>query len=177
MLPFPIVQIAWFVRDSQVAARQMTERFGAGPFFFVPRIELSSGEVRGRPQKFLHSSAYGQWGSLMMELVQQDEEGPSPFRMMYAPGEQGVHHMAMRVDSMEEAYAECDRLGLPIAARAVTLAGTEFAFIDTVSQMGHMLEIYEKSDQLLKFYEMVRHASVGWDGSDPVRSLGQESSE
>ncbi len=172
MLPYPVVQIAYFVPDSQVAALQMVERFGAGPFFFIPRIELSAGEVQGKSQKFLHSSAYGQWGNVMMELVQQDEEGPSPFRMMYQPGEQGVHHMAMMVDSMQVTYAECERLGLDIAAKAVTLTGTEFAFIDTVAQMGHMIEIYEKSEGLLGFYEMVREASVDWDGSDPVRSIG-----
>lgn len=172
MLPFPVVQIAYFVPDSQVAALQMVERFGAGPFFFIPRIELSSGEVEGKPQKFLHSSAYGQWGNVMMELVQQDEEGPSPFRMMYASGEQGIHHTAMMVDSMEQTYSDCEKLGLSIAAKAFTLTGTEFAFVDTVKQMGHMIEIYEKSEGLLGFYEMVREASVGWDGSDPIRSLG-----
>lgn len=172
MLPFPVVQIAYFVNDSQAAAHEMAERFGAGPFFFIPRIELSSGEVQGQPQKFLHSSAYGQWGDVMMELVQQDEEGPSPFRMMYQPGEEGIHHTAMMVDSMEETYARCEQLGLPIAARAFTLTGTEFAFVDTVRQMGHMIEIYEKNEGLLGFYDMVRQASVNWDGSDPVRSLG-----
>ncbi|MBO6555556.1 MAG: VOC family protein [Pseudomonadales bacterium] len=171
MLPYPVVQIAYFVNDSQASALEMVKRFGAGPFFFVPRIELSAGEVQGKPQKFLHSSAYGQWGNVMMELVQQDEEGPSPFRMMYAPGEEGIHHTAMMVDSMEETYAECEGLGLSIASKAFSLTGTEFAFIDTVQQMGHMIEIYEKDERLLGFYEMIRSASVGWDGSDPVRSL------
>ena len=171
MLTYPIVQIAWFVEDARRAAEQMARRFGAGPFFFVPRIELAWSEVRGQPQKFLHSSAYGQWGNLMMELVQQDEEGPSPFRDMYAPGEEGIHHLAMVVDSISDAYAECHRLGLDIAAKAMTLVGTEFAFVDLVRQQGHMLEIYEKSDILTGFYDMIRTASVGWDGNTPVRSL------
>ena len=58
------------------------------------------------------------------------------------------------------------------APKAATLTGTEFAFIDRIAEQGHMIEIYEKSDQLTGFYDMVRQASVGWDGSDPVRSLG-----
>ena len=108
----------------------------------------------------------------MMELVQQDEEGPSPFRDMYAPGEEGIHHVAMMVDSLSAAYAEAERLGYGIAAKAETLTGTEFAFIDTVAAMGHMVEIYERSPTLEGFYDMVRQAAEGWDGADPVRRLG-----
>ncbi len=172
MLNFPVVQIAYFVTDSEQAARRAVSRFGAGPFFLAERIELAWGEHRGRAQKFLHTSAYGQWGNVMMELVQQDEEGPSPFRDMYAPGEEGIHHVAMMVDSLAGAYQETQRLGYDIAAKAETLTGTEFAFVDAVADMGHMVEIYERSEALEGFYAMVRQAAAGWDGSDPVRRLG-----
>jgi len=172
MLSDPIVQVAYFVPDARVAAREMARRFGAGPFFFVSRIELAWGEHRGRTQTFVHSSAYGQWGELMMELVQQDDEGPSPFRDMYAAGEQGLHHVATMVDSLPATYEHYAALGFELAARAATPTGTEFAFVDTVAALGHMIEVYERSPELLGFYEFVRAAAVGWDGSDPVRSLG-----
>ena len=172
MLDNPVVQIAYFVSDAESSAVDAARRLGAGPFFVNQRIELAWGEHRGKPQKFLHTSAYGQWGSVMMELVQQDEEGPSPFRDLYAPGEQGVHHVAQMVDSMQDTYQYCAQAGIEVAARAETLTGTEFAFIDTVTPLGHMIEIYEKNEQLNGFYEMVRSASLGWDGSEPVRYLG-----
>lgn len=172
MLNFPIVQIAYFVNDARVAAVHMASRYGAGPFFLAEKIELSWGEHRGKSQKFLHTSAYGQWGNMMIELVQQDEEGPSPFRDMYQPGEEGIHHVAMMVDSMRACYDYCQSERIEIAARASTMTGTEFAFVDTVAAMGHMTEIYEKTDQLMGFYDMVRRASVNWDGGEVVRSLG-----
>ena len=171
MLNHPVVQLAYFVGDSERAAAAMAERFGAGPFFLIERIELAWGEHRGSPRKFLHTSAYGQWGPLMMELVQQDEEGPSPFRDLYQPGEEGLHHAAMMVDSLPETYRYCRENNLEIAAKAQTLTGTEFAFVDTVASLGHMIEIYEKSGELVRFYEFVKTASTGWDGSDPVRRL------
>ncbi len=173
MLNFPIVQTAYFVEDSRAAAIAMARRYGAGPFFLIERIELAWGEHRGRPQNFLHTSAYGQWGPVMMELVQQDEEGPSPFRDMFQPGECGLHHVAMMIDSLEDTYRYCADSGLAIAAKAETLTGTEFAFVDTVATLGHMIEIYETSDQLVGFYDFVRSASERWDGSDPVRSLAR----
>ncbi|SVC58497.1 uncharacterized protein METZ01_LOCUS311351, partial [marine metagenome] len=93
-LNYPVVQIAYFVNDSVVKAQKMAAQHGAGPFFLIEKIELAWGVHRGKEQKFLHTSAFGQWGNVMLELVQQDLEGPSPFRDMYAPGEEGIHHMA-----------------------------------------------------------------------------------
>ena len=165
----PVVQIAYFVPDARSAARRMVALHNAGPFHVIDEIELAWGEVRGEPCDFLHTSAYGQWGPVMMELVQQDREGPSPFREMYPPGRFGLHHMAVMVDDFQAALRRVRDANLVLAARAKTLTGTEFAFVDTVGELGHMIEIYEATPALREFYESVRRSAEGWDGSDPVR--------
>lgn len=171
MTPFgPIVQIAYFVDDAREAALRMSATMGAGPFYVIDRIELAWGELRGEPCPFVHTSAYGQWGSIMMELVQQDVEGPSPFREMYAPGETGLHHVAVIVDDLQVAYQTCSDTGFELASKAETTTGTEFAFVDAVDSLGHMIEIYEGDDRLLGFYDFIAAKANGWDGTDPVRS-------
>jgi hypothetical protein len=35
-----------------------------------------------------------------------------------------------------------------------------------------MLELYEPTPQLTKFYAMVEEAAQGWDGTDLIRELG-----
>ena len=172
MLTRPIVQVAYFVSDVRAAARQMHRRFGAGPFFVADRIDLAWGSHRGEPREFLHSSAYGQWGDVMMELVQQDEEGPSPFRDLYGPGEEGIHHVATIVDSLDQTCEHYAGLGFELAARAETRTGVEFAFVDTAAVLGHMVEIYEGVDAIRDFYDYVRAAAGGWDGRNPVRAIG-----
>jgi hypothetical protein len=165
------VQVAYFVTDVRQAAPAMHALTGAGPFFVVDDIELEWGEHRGKPCKFVHSSAYGQWGDLMMELVQQDSDGPSPFRDLYAPGEEGLHHVACFVDSIDDAIARFANLGYPLAARARATLGTEFAFIDTSEALGHMIEIYVADDKLSGFYEFVKAAAEDWDGDNLLRKL------
>lgn len=167
----PVVQVAYFVPDAREAARRMVGLHGAGPFHVIDRIELEWGEVRGQRCDFLHTSAYGQWGDVMMELVQQDREGPSPFREMYPPGEFGLHHMAVMVDDLPATYERVAAAGFELAARAETTTGTEFAFVDTVDEFGHMVEVYEATRGLRAFYELVRHSAEQWDGSDPIRTL------
>lgn len=173
MIPeFDIVQVAYFVTDIRAEAAKMHAAFGAGPFFVVENIELDWAEHRGAPCNYVHSSAYGQWGDVMMELVQQESEGPSPFRDLYAPGETGLHHVATMVDSLPEAYAHFDAAGIPLATRSMTRTGTEFSFLDATQHLGHFIEVYERNETLLGFYDMVRRASIDWNGNDPVRTLG-----
>ena len=79
--------------------------------------------------------------------------------------------MASFVSSLDETIEAYRSAGHPLAARALTKGGTtEFAFIDTSAQMGHMLEIYERTEALAGFYDFVRNAAIDWDGHDPVRS-------
>ena len=172
MLPlYKPVQIAYFVSDIRDAAKKFSAMTGAGPFYVIDNIELDWGEHRNSPCEFVHSSAYGQWGDLMVEMVQQDSEGPSPFRDLYAPGEEGVHHVACFVSSVEDTLIEYEQLGYPVAARAKAKVGTEFAFIDTSKLLGHMVEIYVRNEALAGFYSLVEEVSVGWDGCEILRSL------
>jgi catechol 2,3-dioxygenase-like lactoylglutathione lyase family enzyme len=167
----PPAQIAYFVTDIEASAREMGQRFGAGPFYLIRRIELASALHRERSCRFVHSSAYGQWGGVMLELVQQDEEGPSPFRDLFAPGQQGLHHLAFFVPDLQSAIHAHARNGMPLATRATTTGGTEFAFVDASATLGHMIELYEPTPALNGFYRQVREASIGWNGDDPVRWL------
>lgn len=170
MLPdYPVAQVAYFVSDIEAAAKSMHTAFGAGPFFVVNNIELSHSTHRGEDCLFVHSSAYGQWGGVMMELVQQESIGPSPFRDLYAPGESGLHHLATIVPDQAQAYADYQQSGFEVATIAVTKGGTEFAFIDALETLGHFIEVYEESEGLLGFYNMVRDASIDWQGADLLR--------
>jgi hypothetical protein len=173
-LPIPLGpprQLAYCVDDADAAAAEWAARFGAGPFFVRRHIPVSDVVVRGRPGHFDHTSAYGQWGSMMVELVQQHDDAPSAVRDMYQPGQTGLHHVAHIVDDLAAAEAALEAAGIEQAQSA--MAGTtRFVFHDARPQLGYMLELYQTSPGLIGFYAMVAAAADGWDGSDPVRILG-----
>jgi hypothetical protein len=169
----PPRQIAYFVPDIRAAAMAHHRRFGSGPFFVIEHIALSRSEHRGMAQPLDHSSAYGQWGTQMVEFVQQHNPEPSAYHDLYPHGSggAGLHHIACFVESLEAAIAECAAAGMPLAHYAETATGTEFAFVDATASLGHMLELYEPSPGLTGFYAMVAGAAHGWDGEDPIRTL------
>ena len=129
-------------------------------------IDVHNVRVRGEPATFDHSSAYGQWGAVMVELIQQHDPGPDP-----VVGTSGIHHVASFVDDFEVASATLAADGFPSRLKASTSGGQAFAFHDARPTLGHLLEIYERTDRLAGFYSMMRDASLAWTGNDPVRTL------
>lgn len=103
----------------------------------------------------------------MLELVQQDSEGDSPFREMYSPGEEGIHHVAIMVDSLPDTYDYYKAQGYEIALTAKTESGTEFGFIDATKDLGHMIEVYERTEALSSFYTYIKAAAVNPDPEQP----------
>ncbi len=111
------VQIAYAVPDAAAAAAEWAATYGAGPFFVRPHITVTNVRYRGRPAEFDHTSAYGQWGGIMVELVQDHGAGPSAVRDMYAPEESGLHHLAFFVD----VHPYLDRFAADVAILDVSL--------------------------------------------------------
>jgi hypothetical protein len=170
MLPFS--QIAYFVEDIRAAALAHHRAFGSGPFFVAEHIPLVRSEHRGIARPLDHSSAYGQWGAVMVEFVQQNNAGPSAYRDVFSEGSPGgLHHVALFVPDLDGAIGHCLERGWPLAQLAETESGIAFAFIDARAALGHMLELYEPSDMLTGFYAMVDQAARDWDGGDPLRDL------
>jgi catechol 2,3-dioxygenase-like lactoylglutathione lyase family enzyme len=147
----PPVQIAYAVADVHAGAKRWQTSFGAGPFIISEHIALASARVGGEergPLGFDHSSAYGQWGEVMVELV---HEHTAPIGATT-----GLHHVAFFVDDIGATSSALTAAGWPEALWATTGTGTAFAMHDARNDLGHLIELYEPSAGLLAFYAKVK---------------------
>ena len=167
---FKPVQIAYHVSDPEMEARRCATQFGWGPFFLMEHIPLSECRYRGQAARFDHTSAYGQAGEMMIELICQSDDSPSVLRDLFRAEERGIHHVACFVPSLPAALSEFAARGVTVALEAAT-NGVRFAMVDTSQTLGHMLELYEPVPALERFYKYVRRAAEGWSGNEPVRRL------
>jgi hypothetical protein len=169
----PIRQIAYFVPDVRAAARQHHTLHGSGPFLVADHIPLRRSLHRGIERPLDHSSAYGQWGSVMVEFVQQNNPGPSAFHDLYpeGSGHGGIHHIAIFVNDLDATLASYARTGRETALYAEMRDGFAFAMVDTVVDFGHMTELYRPLPQLTAFYERVAEAARTFDGTDLIRPI------
>jgi hypothetical protein len=75
------------------------------------------------------------------------------------------------VPDLRAALLAYEEQGYAVALDARTCTGVDFAMVDLTAALGHMLELYEPSTDLLRFYAHVRRSAEGWDGERPVRRL------
>ena len=169
--PLPVRQIAYFVQDAATSARRHAALFGSGPYYLAERIPLGACRHRGREMMLDHTSAYGQWGDVMIEFVQQNDAAPSPFHDLYADGREGLHHLALFVDDLAAETARWQAQGFPEAFYGQTTSGVAFAMIDVVPLYGHMLELYTPTQPLVALYTMVREAAASFYGGELLRTL------
>ena len=169
----PIRQIAYFGPDVRAAAIHHSQVYGSGPFFVAEHIPLRRALHRGVERTLDHTSAYGQWGPIMVEFVQQNNPGPSAFHDVYpeGSGRSGIHHVALFVDDIHAAIAEHNAEGQETALYAEMNDGFAFAMIDARAALGHMIELYQPVPSLTGFYDMVAAAAKKFDGRDPVRTI------
>lgn len=108
MIGLPVRQLAYFVPDVRDAALAHHEMFGSGPYFVADNIPLRASVHRSESRLLDHSSAYGQWGTVMIEFVQQNTPGPSAFHDIYpeGSGRYGFHHVALFVDDVDAACVD-----------------------------------------------------------------------
>jgi len=167
------VQLAYFVEDVREAALHHSKTFGSGPYFVADNIQFSQCIHRGRPSEWDHSAAFGQWGDIMVEFMQQNRPGPSALRDVFpeGSGRYGVHHMAYFVDDPRSAAEEWNAAGCPTALHATLANGIELYQVDATARFGHMIELYAPTETLRSVYDFIRTASIGFDGNDPVRTI------
>jgi hypothetical protein len=163
-----IVQIAYAVDDVRAAARSFAARVGAGPFFVRHHDLPRHVDHRGEPGHFDHSSAYGQWGTVQLELVQVHRAEPASLAEI-VQRTTGIHHVATFVASIDDEQRRLIAQGWPPVMTAETASGLRYAFHDARHQLGHLLEVYEPSRGVLDLYAMVAAAAQGWTGDAPVR--------
>lgn len=169
----PIWQIAYFGPDARAAAAHHSQVYGSGPFFVADHIPLRRAVHRGVERTLDHTSAYGQWGPIMVEFVQQNNPGPSAFHDVYpeGSGRSGIHHVALFVDDIHAAIVAHNAQGQETALYAEMNDGFAFAMIDARATLGHMIELYQPVPSLTGFYDMVAAAAKKFDGSNPVRTI------
>ena len=165
----PPKQIAYAVPDAFEAAQRWTKDFGAGPFFISEHIPVTDVIYRGTPSTFDHTSAYGQWGDIMVELVQDHGTGPSVVRDLYDADESGLHHLAYFVEDIDLTTRSLIDLGFELGMTAKA-GPTNFNMIDATELLGHFIELYEPNESLIGFYTRVKKASINWNGEKPVRT-------
>lgn len=171
MQRLPIHHVGYYVADLDTAVAHAVATFGMGPFFRMDHAVFDSVTYAGEPAAYDHSSAFGQWGDIRVELTVAHACQPAGFflRMVTKPGTVG--HVGILVDDVQEASAHLCAQGMEHYSTGVI--GPVVAYWhDATATLGHSIELLQRGPEIEGMYRALRAAADGWDGvTDPIRPM------
>jgi catechol 2,3-dioxygenase-like lactoylglutathione lyase family enzyme len=168
-----IRQNGYVVRDIDAALKHWTEVLGVGPFFYFDRVPVEDFRYRGESSDLAVSIALANSGPLQIELIQQRNDAPSMYRDFLAAGHEGLQHVACWTRDFDADLARLEALGYRVGQSGCIGASGRFVYFETQAHPGTVVELSEISGPKGRFFQHIADAAGSWDGSEPIRRLGE----
>jgi len=148
---------------------------GVGPFFRLDALKTNYFRIYGVDVVTHLDLAIAHSGDLQIELVCQRDEAPTPYRDFLLAHGSGLQHLGMystRFDEDTERYRAAGfRQVIEGETHVDESTAIRFCYFSPGFQPGTLIEVADASGVMAEFNEIVRQASLDWDGSNPIRTF------
>ncbi|MGC1458395.1 MAG: VOC family protein [Steroidobacteraceae bacterium] len=166
-----VIQMAYIVADLRAAIEHWTRTLRVGPWFVLEHVTGENPVYRGQPSRAEVALAMTFAGHMNIELLQTTNDAPSVYREMIERRGYGFHHWGVATWDFDAAVAQYESAGYALAFRAAVPSGGRVGFMDTTGVLPGYTELIELGGAFEEVFGRFYHASVAWDGNDPVRSF------
>lgn len=166
-----IRQLGYVVHDIEAAMDYWSRKLGVGPWFYNPQVPIRNYQYEGETYEPHNSVALANSGFVQVELIQVRNDVPSMYRDFLSQGRTGLQHVAYWTEDYDADLARVTAEGFrPVMSGEVGERG-RFVYFDTEYHPGTVIELSEVAGPKGRLFDLIRNASEGWDGSDPVRDF------
>ena len=168
----PVMQIAFVPRDFDAAIAHWTQVMGVGPFFLIENIALEGQRYLGEPSEAVFSIAIAYWGELQIELIRPENDAPGLYTGRHGEGGDVLHHTCILTDDIAAARTIAAASGATLLVEARVGDDGAVFYADTGGGPGSIVEVLQPATGTREVFAMIKAASIGWDGTAPLRRLG-----
>ena len=138
-----VCQIGLIVRDIERSSAAYADLFGveAPQWSLTDPQESAHTRYRGQPTAARAKLAFFDLGGVSLELI-EPLGAPSTWREFLETHGEGVHHIAFRIQGMDEQLAVLERKGMATVQRG-DYTGGRYAYVDATAQLHVILELLE----------------------------------
>lgn len=164
-----IIQMAYIVEDLGDAIKHWTSRLKVGPWHVLDSFIGEEAVYRGNESTADVAIGMAFAGQMLIELIQPKDEHPSVYKEIRDSRGFGFHHWGVASQNFEEDLSAYQAQGYTLAFSAKVPTGDRVAYLDTHGELPGFLELIEASAAAEGLFTHYYRASLGWDGSDPIR--------
>lgn len=161
----PVRQLGYVVQNLDQAVEAWSRQLGVGPWTIMRNVELSS-VYRGEPSRPVIDLALAYRGEQQIELIQQTNDAPSPYRPFIERGHYGLHHFAFLAEQIDEAAAQGQAAGLQMVCdiRMPGGNGRYVYFASPVQGEQTYVELLQATGMMKQMFAAGMLASKEWQG-------------
>lgn len=164
-----IRQLGYVVDDIEAAMAHWSQVMGVGPWYYNPKVPIEDYVYEGERYDVHNSVALANSGALQVELIQTRNEVPSMYRDFMRAGHRGLQHVAYWTQDFDRHLAHMRAQGFRVKMSGAVGENGRFVYFDREAHPGTVIELSEVVGPKGRLFDLIREASIGWDGSDPVR--------
>jgi hypothetical protein len=164
-----IRQLGYVVPDIEAAMDYWSRVLGVGPFFYAERVPVVNFTYRGVSSFPVTSVALANSGAVQVELIQQRNDAPTMYRDFVKAKGSGLQHVAYWTQKFDADMERLSARGFKVGMGGEVGARGRFVYFETEYHPGAVIELSEVEGPKGKMFDLIRNASIDWDGSDPVR--------
>jgi catechol 2,3-dioxygenase-like lactoylglutathione lyase family enzyme len=165
----PSTQLGFVVRDLDAAVRHWLD-MGIGPWLFLDKgtgRPPNPSFFRGETVRVETRLAFGYVGDVQIELIQQVNDAPSPYREFLDAGHEGLQHLGYWVHDHDEACRRVEAAGY-VSEFVIPVPGEvkPIVYYRSPTLFGPMLELSPPRWKAAR--QAVFDRIAAWSGGDPL---------
>ncbi len=166
-----IIQMAYVVEDVRRSMHEWSTRLNVGPWFLLDCFTGVNPMYRGQPSRSEIALAMSFAGHMNIELIQPLDSAPSVYREIIDKRGYGFHHFGVATRNLDQDVDRYRASGAELAFLLGVPSGGRVAYMDTTVHLSGMTELIELGPGFEPVFNRFYRASIGWDGSEPVRAF------
>jgi len=157
-------QLGYIVENLEASVQAWSEQLGVGPWTIIRNVPLHS-VYRGQPSTPLIDLALSYRGDVQVELIQQLNDAPSPYRAYIEQGRYGLHHTAFLCEQIEADVQRAEAQGLQVVCDIRMPTGGRYVYLQSPQLGEHLfIELLEATPQVLGMFAEGSAAAAAWNG-------------
>ena len=166
----PIKQWGFLVRDIDASMKSWVEQLGVGPWWCYRNVAMKAA-FQGAEHDVVIDVAMAYQNGVQIELIQQRNDAPSPYRTVYdRPQAQMPHHIAFLVPDVDASLAQAKAAGFREHA-VMHAGGARYIYLESPGTSVLIVELIHADPSFVADYEHCAAEAAVWDGSNPYRTI------
>ena len=169
----PVMQMGFIVDDFEETIKHWTEKLNVGPFFMLEHLDLKDFHYKGNNSDIDFSVAISFSGDIQIEFIKQHCDTPSIYNEYVNNKKNALHHLCTFTKDIDSDIKILESQGYKKLQGGSTMDEGTFSYLDIESNFSPILEIAQLSEGALSMFDMIKEASINWDGKKSIMDLGE----